>query len=288
MIDLNTISIYQEIFVPSEVYSLAQFNDDTNDLICSLSNGQLIVFILNDNKYEQFQVSEKPKDINREEINKVITLSNGDLATAERGALSIWKPKIFEGKKTFEFFKEIITDYDTCHLLEVNPRVFACAIRISDEIRIYKNDEENYPLLGKIDNVDSHGNNSNGMVKINDKTFCSGGEHCCIYIVSIEPIQVIQKIMLEEEDSWNFIHFLIKSNDGFIFTSSEDEIIQYKIIKDEDDNFIKLEKFDIIKDAFYNHTVAITEDHKIFYKQKIDNFEGKTNLFLTKYKQLNN
>ena len=126
------------------------------------------------------------------------------------------------------------------------------------------------------------------MVKINDKTFCSGGEHCCIYIVSIEPIQVIQKIMLEEEDSWNFIHFLIKSNDGFIFTSSEDEIIQYKIIKDEDDNFIKLEKFDIIKDAFYNHTVAITEDHKIFYKQKIDNFEGKTNLFLTKYKQLNN
>ena len=107
LIDLNTMSIYQEIFVPSEVYSLAQFNDDTNDLICSLSNGQLIVFILNDNKYEQFQVSEKPKDINREEINKVITLSNGDLATAERGALSIWKPKIFEGKKTFEFFKEI-------------------------------------------------------------------------------------------------------------------------------------------------------------------------------------
>ena len=286
LIDLNTMSIYQEITTPSTVYSLAQFNDNTKDLICSLSNGKLIIYILKDNKYEEFQVLEKPEDLNRGEINKVITLSNGDLATAERGALSIWKPKISEGKKKFEFFKEIITDNDTCHLLEVNPQIFACATRISDEIRVYKNDENEYPIIGKIENVPSQGSNSNCMVKINNKTFCSGGNFCFIYIISIEPVQVIQKIKLEKKYDWDYVYFLIKSNDGFIFTSTGEKIIQFKIVKDEDDNFVKLEKFDIIQDAIENHTIAITEDNKIFYKQIIDNSDEKTNLFLTKYKQL--
>ena len=50
----------------------------------------------------------------RREINKVIALSDCNLATAERGVLSIWKPKIEDGIKKFEFFKELITDNDTC------------------------------------------------------------------------------------------------------------------------------------------------------------------------------
>ena len=48
---------------------------------------------------------EKPQEIKKGEINKVITLSDGNLITAERGALSIWKPKIEEGIKKLNFVK---------------------------------------------------------------------------------------------------------------------------------------------------------------------------------------
>ena len=228
------------------------------------------------------------------EINKVIILTNGYLATAERGSLSIWKPKLDNEQKKFEFFKEIITNNDTCHLLEVNPQVFACAILGSNTINVYKNVGNEYPLLGTIDNVFSHGSNSNGMAAINDNIFCSGGENGYIYVVSIYPLQVIQKIKLLEKGNWGLVKFICKSIDGFIFTSVGDGIIQYKIIKDEDDNFINLEKFDIIEDGVENNAIVLTEEGKIFYKQKRLNNLGdlaiiieidKTNLFLTEYKK---
>jgi len=38
------------------------------------------------------------------------------------------------------------------------------------------------------------------MAKINDKLFCSGGKKSFIYIVSVDPVQVIQKIYLGEID----------------------------------------------------------------------------------------
>ena len=289
IINLNEMKIYQEINTVDTVYSLTQFKDDSNYLICSLSNGQMIIYILKDNQYKEFQVLEKPKGTKDGEINKVITLSDGSLATAERDAVSIWKPKIEKEGKKFEFFKELITDNDTCHILEVNPQVFACAVRVADKINVYKNDGNEYPLLGSIDKVLSHGYNSNGMTKINDNTFCSGGLTCVIYVISIEPVQVIQKISLDEKDFYNdYILFLYKSNDGFIFTSTGKGIIQLKIIKDEDNNFIRLEKFDIIEDGISNTAISLIEGGKIFYKQKIENLDDKTNLFLTKYKQLDN
>ena len=295
IIDLDTMSIYQEIITPRTVYSLAQFKGDPNYLICSLSNGQVIIYKLKDNRYEEHQILEKPENFKKGEINKVITLSNGDLATVDRGSLSIWKPRLEEGEKKFEFFKELITNNDTCHLLEVNPQVFACAVRESNIINVYKNDGNEYPLLGKIENAYSHGSNSNGMAAINDNIFCSGGTDGYIYIVSIEPVQVIQKIMLLESEKWGYVQFINKSNDGFIFTSVGDGIIQYKIINNEDGNFIKLEKFDVIEDGEKNKAIALTEDGKIFYMQKrlnnpqdpdfIDYDYDKTNLFLTEYKK---
>ena len=195
IINLKNMKIYQEIGTLSTVYSLAQFKDDSKYLICSLESGQILIYQLNKDKFNQLQILEKPKKINRGEINKIITLSDGNLATAERGALSIWKPK--KGKEgIFEFFKEIITDNDTCQLLEVNPHIFACAIYETKLINIYKNDGNKFPLLGQINNVNSHGNNSNGMAKINDNIFCSGGKNCSIYVISVEPIQVIQTIIL--------------------------------------------------------------------------------------------
>ena len=141
LINLSTMKIHQELMAPNTVYSLAQFNSDNKYLICSLSNGQLVIYVLKEeNKYEEFQNLQKPDDLKRGEFNKVITLSDGSIATAERGAVSIWKPKEENGEKKFEFFKELITNNDTCQLLEVNPQVFACAIYSSKIINVYKND----------------------------------------------------------------------------------------------------------------------------------------------------
>ena len=287
IINLINMKIYQEIETSNTVYSLAQFKDDPKYLICSLSNGQMIIYLLKKNKYKQFQILEKPKEIQRGEINKVITLTNGNIATAERGSLSIWKPKYEKAKeKKFEFFKEIITDNDTCQLLEVNPHIFACAVYRTKLINIYRNDETKFPLLGQINNVESQESNSNGMVKINDNIFCSGGEKCYIYIVSAEPVQVIQKINLKYNAVFDYIRFLHKSCDEFIFTSIGKIIIQYKIVKDEDNNFIKLEKFNTIEDGDYHSAIITTEDGKIFYNQKFDNPGHNIKLILNKYKQL--
>ena len=112
-----------------------------------------------------------------------------------------------------------------------------------------KKSGEDYILLEKIKNVESHGNNSNSMAKINDKLFCSGGQKGFIYIVLVEPVQVIKKINLGES-LYDDIRFLHNSNDGYIFTSFDDRIIQFKIINDEEGNYIDLLKLDVIDGAY--------------------------------------
>ena len=287
LINLSTMKIHQEIQTPNTVYSLAKFNDDPKYFIASFENGQMIIYKLNKDKYEQHQLLEKPEELKKDEINKVITLSDGNIATAERGAISIWKPNIELGEKKYEFFKEIITHDDTCQLLEVNPGVFACAIYQSKLINIYKNDGSEYPLIGNITNVESHGNNSNGMAKINDNIFCSGGQKCFLYIVSVVKVQIIQKISFNNNNNFKFIQFIHNSNDGFIFTSYGDGIFQYKIVTDNDGDFVKLEEFERIKDDWKNTAIITTNDGKILYRQ-YNGKMNKTNLFLTYYKKLDN
>ena len=187
IVDLSKMDIHQEINNDYKVYSLTQFKNDNNYLIYSLSNGMLKIYILKENKYEHLQTLEKPEEIKRGEINKVITLSDGNLATAERGAISIWKPIINNSEKIFELYKEIITEEDTCQLLEINPLIFACAIYKTKLIKIFKKKDDDYLLLGEIKNAESHGENSNGMAKINDNIFCSGVDNSFIYIVSVLP-----------------------------------------------------------------------------------------------------
>ena len=287
IIDISKMKIHQKIKTPSTVYSLAQFKDNNKYLICSLSNGQLIIYILKKDKYEIYQTLEKPEDKRRGEINKVITLSDGNLATADRRSLSIWRPKAKKSEKKFEFFKEIITDNDTCQLLEVNPFILVCAMYSSKNINIYKKKEDDYILQGQINNAESHGDNSNGMAKINDNIFCSGSIKSFIYIVSVEPVQIIQKIILNNNmNNFDYVLFLHNSNDGFIFTSFafEKKIIQLKIINDEEGNFIKLQKFDEIEVSLKNEAIATTNDGKIFYEIKSKN-EEKLNFCLINYKK---
>ena len=212
---------------------------------------------------------QKPLEYHRGEINKLITLSNGDLASGDRKSITIWKQKKDEKNNLideFEFYKEIITDYDTCHLVEVNPNIFACAIYSTKIIKIFNNDKKNYPLLGEIKDAESHGNNSNGMAKINDRFLISGGKSYFIYVVCVDPIQLVQKIKIITTDRWSYSNF-VYINNGFFFTSFRDNIIQYKIITDENNNFIEFKEVDIIKNNDSGcKSIISTDDGRIFYQ----------------------
>ena len=111
------------------------------------------------------------------------------------------------------------------------------------------------------------------MAKINDKIFCSGENKHILYIISVEPLQIIQKINLGfgDDNEFGIIRFIYNSNDGFILTSPEDEIIQCKVV---------------VRDGAYNSTVLTAGNGRIFYKQKKENMKNKINLYLTKYKKL--
>lgn len=286
LINLSTLEIHQLLKETNTIYSLCQFNNDSKYLICSLSSGFISIFILKGKYYDSdpIQRIQKPVDIRKGEINKVITLSNGDLAAADRGSISIWKHKKDENNNKideFEFFKELITDNDTCQLIEVNPNVFACAIYKEKIIKIFNNNGNDYPLIGTIKNVESHGNNSNGMVKINDRLFCSGSKNYFIYIVCVEPVQLIQKIKLINEKTLDYIKCLNISNNGFLFAAYEEKILQFKIINDENNNFVELEKFDMIRNKEKGSEAFITtNDGKIFYQIK----HYKTRFYLSSFK----
>ena len=88
---LNSLSmkVHQIIKTSGSVYSLSQYNNNSNYLFASLSNGLIMIYELNKDIYEEIQNLEKPEEYKYGEINKVIILSNGDLASAERGAISI-------------------------------------------------------------------------------------------------------------------------------------------------------------------------------------------------------
>ena len=283
LINLTTLKIHQILKGTNIVYSLSQFNNNPKYLFSSFSNGYIIIYKLKENNYEEIQKMKKPNEFQRGEINKVIALSNGDLASGDRKSITIWRQKKDENNNKideFEFFKEIITYYDTCHLIEINPNIFACAIYTTKVIKIFKNDKENYPLLGIINNVESQGNSSNGMAKINDRLFCSGGKDYFVYVISIEPIQLIQKIkILENNDYTNLIFLYI--NNGYFFTSYKENIIEFKIIYDEDNNFVEFKKIDIIQNKEYESKAMITTyDKKIFYQIK----KKKVTFFLTPFK----
>ena len=272
LINLSTMEIHQLIKESNSIYSLCQFKNNSKYLICSLSTGHISIYILKDKFYQQIQKIQKPSDFRKGAINKVIALSNGDLAAADQGSISIWKQSKDESNNIineFEFFKEIITDNDTCHMIEVNPNIFACAIFKEKLIKIYKNNGNDYPLLGKIKNVESHGNNSNGMAKINDKMFCLGGKNYFVYVVCVEPVQLIQKIKFVNKVSLGCITCLYASNNRFIFVAIDENILQFKIRNDEKNNFVEFEKFDIIKNKEKSSGAIITtDDGKIFYQLK--------------------
>ena len=284
IINLFTMKIHQKLKTINTIYSLAQYKDNPKYLLCSLSNGYIIIYKLDYNNYIEIQKLKKPQNFNIGAINKVIVLSNGDLCSAESKCVSIWRQKKDkEGNKIdeFEFIKEIYTDFhDICQLVEVNNNVFAFAIYTSKVVKVMNNDGNEYNLIGTIKNLESQGENSNGMARINDKLFCSGGKNYFIYIISVQPVELIQIIKLLSQEAVTNISFMHTTDDGlFIFTSYKENIIQLKIIKDRNNNFIELEEYYKITNKYMGSpAIVTTNDGKIFYQF------GRNQFCLTSYK----
>ena len=85
-------------------------------------------------------------------------------------------------------------------------------------------------------------------------------------IICVEPVQILQKVKLVNEASLCNISCVSMSNKGFLFASYGENLIQFKIINDEKNNFIELEiydrnnKYNSQSQAFIN-----TKDDKLFY-----------------------
>ena len=274
IINLGTMEIHQEIKIESKVYSLAQLGKFERYLFCSTLDGFIVVYFLKENKYEEIQILLKPNNYAKSEINKVISFSNYDLASCDRGSITIWKQKKDEKgrrKDEFYFYKEIQIkmNLDICQLIEINKNVFACAIYQIKEIIIFKNDEKDYPIMHVLENVESHGYNSNAMAKINDSYFCSAGMDMLFYIICIDPIEIVKKINLNDIKTTTYITCINISENGFLFVSYGENIKQYKINIDELDNSIELEEIDLIRNKNKEcKCITITKDGKLFYQVK--------------------
>jgi len=270
---INTVnfSIHQTIFEnKGTVYSLEQYKDDPNYLYSSSSGGNISIYKLNKNyQFDLIQTLKKEKDKSGGEINKVIILTNKLLVSGDHRSITIWNEKKPDKNKVFyEELFEIIVNRDTCHLLEVNPSIFVATQYSSNGyFQVYNNDGKTFPLKGELKNVRSHGSSSNGLSKINDNLVCSSSEGI-LYIISIEPIQLIQKIKTNE-DNIIYYNYITKSN-YLYFADKYDCISQYKIIFDEENEFVE-----IVKVGEYNaisqKAIIPFDDGRVFFKESRKN-----------------
>ena len=270
---LNAINlkIYQKLENHySDVYSLEQYKDSPHLLFSSSEDGTVNIYKLNKYyTYELIQKLKKSEEKGGGEINKVIILSNKLLATGDHKHVTIWK-NINENKINYQVFYEININKDTCHLLEVNPSIFV--VTQYTNLQVYKNDEKEFPLLGEM-SISSHGESSNGLSKISDNIICCGGKNV-LNILSIFPLQIIQKIPLD----CTTVLFTYITKNNYLYCNFENIFIQYKIVTDEDNNFIEIVergKYHFNQGFFYRNIKAILpfDDGRIFLRQKIKDID---------------
>ena len=262
IINLLTFKFYQIIKEhEGTVYSLEQYIDDSNFLFSSSDDGTINIYKLDENyKYKLIQKLKKATDKEGSEINKVISLSNKLLVSGDHRSITIWKSNPNQNNEiNYEDFYEIIINKDTCHLLEVNPLIFVATQYTNHNFQVYKNDGNNFPLIGEL-NAQTHGHSSNGLAKINNNTICSGG-FGLFYVISIEPLQIIQKYTQDIN-----IYFLYITKDNYLYLNGKNCILQYKILNDEDNNCIELMKIgEYIEDNFNEKSIVPLDDGKIFF-----------------------
>jgi WD40 repeat protein len=248
------------------VYSLDQFKDNSKYLFSSSNDSTINIYQLNTKfEYDLIQTIQKTQEKKGGEINKVIALSNKLLVSGDHRSITIWKQeKINENNKiNYREYHEIVVKEDTCHLLEVNPSIFIATQYT--RFQVYKNDDKTFPLIGKLD-INSHGNSSNGLAKINDNIVCSGSKEF-LFVLSIIPLQVIQKISM---NIYKNIYFVYTTKDNYLYCKGDSSINQYRIIKDDNNNFIELFeiwKYPINGRSFLDDEKAIAsfDDGRIFF-----------------------
>ena len=213
------------------------------------------------------QKLEKSGDSSGGEINKVIALSNKLLVTGEHKTITIWKSNN-HNKNTIYYtdFYEIIIYRDTCHLLEVNPSIFVVTQYTGHHFQVYQNNGISFPLIEELVNIQTHGSSSNALSKINDQLVCSCG-YDKFYIICIQPLQIIQIFQF----AYNLvIYYSYITNDNYLYVKGKyQEILQYKIIKDEDNDIveiIEIGKYDNMnKKNTYNKAILPFDDGRIFF-----------------------
>ena len=123
---------------------------------------------------------------------------------------------------------------------------------------MYKNEGESFPLIGDL-NLKSHGYSTNGLCKINDKLICSV-DRKFLFIICIAPLQVIQKIFTKNYSIYN----ISATKEDYLYYTDTNCIAQYKIIKDEDNNFIELVEIDKYQKYIKEAPILPFDDGRIF------------------------
>ena len=276
ILNLITFKVHQIIEKhKGTVYSLDQYKNNSKYLFSSSIDNTINIYQLNSHyKYDLIQKIQKAKGKSGREIRKVIALSNKLLVSGDYRSITIWKQtSLDENNINYEDFHEIVLEKKTCHLLEVNPSIFIATQYVDDSFQVYKNDEKNFPLIGEL-KLSSHGSSSNGLSKIDDNIVCSGSK-TFIFVVSIIPLQVIQKITMNNK--FHNIYYIYSTDDNYLYCRGDFSIYQYRIVKDENDNFIELIKiFDnpVIEGNYdEERAIAPLHDGRIFFVEEINNID---------------
>jgi len=274
IINLLNFRIHQIIEEHEDtVYSLEQYKEDSKYLFSSSEDDTINIYELGENyKYYLIQKLKKEQEKSGSEINKVIALSNKLLVSSDHRSITIWKSNNNEKNKLhYEDYYEIVINKDTCHLLEVNPSLFVATQYQTDTFQVYKNEGKTFPLIGQLENVGTHGHSSNGLAKINDRFVCSAtyGE---FYVICIEPLQIIQRIL----NFFDNITYLYITKQKYLYCKNKDDnFIQYKIVCDEEDNFVELDELGsfYLKEGFQINEKSILplDDGRIFLKANNNN-----------------
>ena len=273
ILDSLKFNIYQIIEEhKSIVYSLAQYKNNFNFLFSSSEDRTINIYKLDINfKYVLIQKLKKSRDNAAGEISKIIALENKLLISGDNKSITIWKSDGDDKNNIYKDIFEIVINRDICNLLEVNPSIFI-AIQYSHGgyFQVYKNDGKNFPLIGELSNIRVVGISSNSLEKLNDNLVCSTAINF-FYIISIEPLQIIQKVKINS-DKFTQIFYIYATKDNYLYCKGEyQSIIQYKIIKDEDNNFIELKeigKFRYGNNICFEKAILPFDDGRIFYVEE--------------------
>ena len=280
ILNLLNFNIYQIINDHnSAVYSLEQFKDNPNYLFSSSGDRTINIYQLNDNfKYQLIQKLKKSSKKKSGEINKIIMLSNNLLISGDYTCITIWKSKsINKNEIYYEILFEIFINRDTSNLIEVNQKYFVAAqFSHGGHFQVYQNDGKSFPLVRELVNIESLANSSNGLAKIDDNLICSTTNNSIFYIISIDPLQIIQKINICSKNHIEIL-YIYATDDNYLYCKGGyQSIIQYKIIKDEDNNFVELKEIGIFnKDIHvisYERAILPFDDGRIFF---VDETIGK-------------